>query len=262
MNAETKEKIAEQLFQAEKNAEEVDKFTADHPELDVEVAYDIQDLLLEKKLADSKSSLAGYKLGLTSEAKMKQMNVDEPCYGVLHHNMEISDGATVSLEPFIHPKIEPEIAFVFEKDLTGPYVSITDVLQATAYVAPALEIIDSRYRNFKFTLPDVVADNASSSRYIIGNSFHDPNDVDLALLGMVYRQNGKIVATGTGAAVIGHPARAIAWMANKLIERGQSVKAGDVVLSGAIGEAIMIEPGDVFTLTSDGIGSVQVSFTD
>lgn len=260
MNAETKEKIAEQLFQAEKNAEEVDKFTADHPELDVETAYDIQDILLEKKLADSKSSLAGYKLGLTSEAKMKQMNVNEPCYGVLHHNMEVSEGTTISLDPFIHPKIEPEIAFVFEKDLDGPYVSVTDVLQATAYVAPALEIIDSRYRDFKFTLPDVIADNASSSRYIVGNSYHNPDDFDLALLGMVYKQNGNIVSTSTGASVMGHPARAIAWMANKLIERGQSVKAGDVVLSGALGEAIMIEPGDVFSLTSDGIGAVEVAF--
>lgn len=262
MDAQTKEKIAEQLYQAEKQAFEVDKFTADHPELDADVAYEIQDILLEKRIKGYNTHQVGYKLGLTSEAKMKQMNVDEPCYGVLHQDMELQEGSPISLKPFIHAKVEPEIAFVFDKDLEGPYVSVTDVLDATKFIAPALEVIDSRYRDFKFTLPDVIADNASSSGYIIGNSYHDPAKFDIALMGMVYRKNGQIVSTGTGAAVMGHPARAIAWMANKLIASGKSVKKGDVVLSGALGEAIMVEPGDVFSLSFDGIGSVEVSFKE
>ena len=259
MDIERKEQIATELFEAEKDAVEVDMFTAMHPDLDIDTAYEIQQLLLEKKIAAGETRVTGRKLGLTSEAKMKQMNVNEPCFGTLLANMAHSEGETLSLDPFIHPKIEPEIAFIFKEPLEGTYISVTDVMNATGVIAPALEVIDSRYRDFKFTLPDVIADNASSSRYIIGNQFHDPKQFDLSLMGMVFQKNGEIVSTGTGAAVMGHPARPIAWMANKLIEMGQSIQAGDVVLSGALGEAMMLEAGDVISLSFDGIGSVGVS---
>lgn len=261
MDNNTKETIAEALFQAEKQVEEVDMFTADHADLTVDTAYDVQDLLLEKRLADRGSHYVGRKLGLTSEAKMKQMNVNEPCYGTLHSDMECQANQPISLERFIHPKIEPEIAFIFNKRLEGPHVTVADVLDATEYITPALEIIDSRYRNFKFTLPDVIADNASSSGYILGRNYYSPDNFDLALMGMVFKKNGKIVQTGTGAAVMGHPARAIAWMANKLIARGETIEAGEVVLSGALGEAILLEPNDVISLSFDGIGEVSASFT-
>jgi len=189
------------------------------------------------------------------------MGVHEPTYGVLLENMQLFEGEPISIKPFIHAKIEPEIAFIFDKEVTGPTVSVTDILAATAYIAPAMEIIDSRYRNFNFTLPDVVADNSSSSRYIFGEKFYRVEDIDLRLMGMVFKQNGKIVATSAGASVMGHPARAIAWMANKLVERGQSIKPGEIVLSGALSEAFTVSPGDHFSVSFDGIGSLEAAFT-
>ena len=135
-------------------------------------------------------------------------------------------------------------------------------MDATAYIAPAIEIIDSRYRNFNFTLPDVIADNSSSSRYLFGEKFYRVEDVDLRLMGMVFKKNGEIVATSAAASVMGHPARAIAWTANKLVERGQSIQPGEVVLSGAYRKHLLSSPGDHFTVSFDGIGSLEAAFTE
>ena len=135
-------------------------------------------------------------------------------------------------------------------------------MDATAYIAPAVEIIDSRYRNFNFTLPDVIADNSSSSRYLIGESFRKVDEVDLRLMGMVFKKNSEVIATSAGAAVMGHPARAIAWMANKLNQRGQSILPGEVVLSGALSEAFTIEQGDHFSVCFDRLGTLEISFKE
>jgi len=255
------DQIVQDLFKAERDGCEVDKFVDQFPELNVELAYDIQEKLIEKKCQEEKTKVSGRKLGLTSRAKQEMMDVHEPTYGVLLENMQLFEGEPISIKPFIHAKIEPEIAFIFDKEVTGPTVSVTDILAATAYIAPAMEIIDSRYRNFNFTLPDVVADNSSSSRYIFGENFYRVEDLDLRLMGMVFKHNGEIVATSAGASVMGHPARAIAWMANKLIERGQSIKPGEIVLSGALSEAFMVSPGDHFSVSFDGIGSLEAAFT-
>lgn len=252
--------IASKLYDAEKSVHEVDKFTTEFPELDVSLAYDVQDRLIEKKCAEENTKISGRKLGLTSKSKQKMMGVHEPTYGVLLENMQLFEGEQISIEPFIHAKIEPEIAFVFDKEIKGETVSITDILDATAYIAPAMEIIDSRYRNFDFTLADVVADNSSSSRYLIGEKFYQVDDVDLRLMGMVFKKNSEIVATSAGASVMGHPARAIAWMANKIIKRGTSIKPGEVVLSGALSEAFTIKAGDHFSVSFDGIGSLEAAF--
>jgi len=254
--------IAMKLHEAESNRFEVDKFTDDYDELNVEFAYEVQERLIEIKCEKERTKLAGRKLGLTSKSKQEMMGVHEPTYGVLLENMELIEGEKVSIEPFIHAKVEPEIAFVFDRDVKGDAISVTDILQATAYIAPAMEIIDSRYRNFNFTLADVVADNSSSSRYIIGDSFGKVEEVDLRLMGMVFRKNSEVIATSAGASVMGHPARAIAWMANKLAERGQSIRAGEVVLSGALSEAFTIEASDHFSVSFDGIGSLEVQFTE
>ena len=141
-------------------------------------------------------------------------------------------------------------------------MTVAEILAATAYIAPALEIIDSRFEKFSFTLADAIADNSSSSRFIIGERFYKPDQVDLRLMGMVFKKNGEVIATGAGAAVMGHPARAIAWMANKLRKTGQSIKPGEVVLSGAISASATIAPGDHFSASFDGIGSIEVNFTE
>ena len=256
------DQIAHELYKAEKDVYEVDKFVDQFPELDAELAYQVQDRLIEKKCAAENTKIAGRKLGLTSRAKQEMMGVREPTYGVLLENMQLFEGETVSVKPFIHAKIEPEIAFIFDKEVKGPSVSVTDILAATAYIAPAMEVIDSRYRDFKFTLADVIADNSSSSRYIYGEKFYRVDDVDLRLMGMVFKKNGEIIATSAGASVMGHPARAVAWMANKLVERGQSIQPGEVVLSGALSEAFTISPGDHFSVSFGGIGALEVGFTE
>ncbi|MBN6185381.1 fumarylacetoacetate hydrolase family protein [Aneurinibacillus sp. BA2021] len=256
----TVEAIAEELFAAEAEGREVEMFANRYPELDATLAYSVQERLIEMKCERQKTYIRGRKLGLTSIAKQKMMGVHEPLYGVLLGDMELVSHEPISLQPFIHAKIEPEIAFVFDRDMKGP-VSVPDVLAATAYVLPAFEIIDSRYRDFKFTLADVIADNASSSRFILGDRLVKPSALDLRVTGVVCKRNGQVIATSTGAAVMGHPARAVAWMINKLTERGQCVKAGEVVLSGALTEAFRIEENDVFSVGFDGLGSVQAVFT-
>jgi 2-oxo-3-hexenedioate decarboxylase len=252
------EQLAVRCKDAEEQAFEITKLTDEYPNLSVHEAYAIQHKLIQLKQAEGKK-IIGRKLGLTSVAKQKMMGIHEPTYGVLLENMALDQEEPISLQPLIHPKIEPEIAFVLNRDVKGP-VSVPEVLAATAYVMPAFEIIDSRYRNFKFTLPDVIADNSSSSRFILGDRIRKPDQLDLRLMGAVFKKNGKVIATSTGASVMGHPARAVAWMINKLAERGQSVKAGEVVLSGALTEAIMIEENNVFSVSFDGLGTVQAMF--
>ncbi|WP_156291364.1 2-keto-4-pentenoate hydratase [Oceanobacillus salinisoli] len=254
--------IAKELYDAEKNKTAVDKFVDQYPELDEALAYQIQDRLVEMKEEAEQTKRVGWKLGLTSKAKQEMMGVHEPSYGVLLESMQLNEGEPISISPFIHAKAEPEIAFVLNKELKGPHVSVADVLAATAYVAPAIEIIDSRFYGFKFTLADAVSDNSSSSKFMIGERFYNPENVDLRLMGFVYRQNGEVAATGAGAAVMGHPARAVAWLANKLYQVGKSLKPGEVILSGSLSAALEIKPGDQFTASFDGIGFVQAVFTE
>lgn len=256
------DQIAQELFEAEANRQEVDKMTEKYSELTSDNAYEVQRKLVDLKVEKEQTRRTGYKLGLTSQAKQQMMGVHEPTYGELLESMQLHEGERVSVAPFIHAKAEPEIAFIFNKELKGTAISTTEVLEATAYIAPALEIIDSRYRNFNFTLTDVIADNSSSSRYIFGETFFRPEDVDLRLIGMVFKKNGEIVSTSAGASVMGHPARAIAWMVKKMAASGQSIKPGDVVLSGALAEAVTIEAGDTFSVEFDGIGSLDLSFKE
>ncbi|MFD3445902.1 2-keto-4-pentenoate hydratase [Microbacteriaceae bacterium 4G12] len=253
--------IARKLYTAERDSQAVTKFTDQYPDLNAETAYSVQERLIEIKCSEEQAEVVGYKLGLTSKAKQEMMGVHEPTYGVLLENMQVQDSEVIKLSQFIHPKIEPEIAFIFNKELKGP-VSVPEVLAATAYVAPALEVIDSRYENFRFTLVDVIADNSSSSRFIIGETFTSPSDIDLKLCGMVFKKNGEIMDTGAGAAVMGHPARAIAWMINKLTARGQTIQPGDIVLSGALCGAVTAEDKDLFTVSIDGLGSVSAKFSE
>ncbi|OZI10720.1 4-oxalocrotonate decarboxylase [Bacillaceae bacterium SAS-127] len=262
VTAEWMDQVAEELFEAESQAQEVDKMTARFLELNAENAYEIQRKLIKLKEEREQTRRSGYKLGLTSRAKQEMMGVHEPTYGVLLENMQLLEGEQVSVAPFIHAKIEPEIAFVFDKEVKGSAITTAAILEATAYIAPAMEIIDSRYRHFNFTLADVIADNSSSSRYIFGEKLYRPIDVDLRLMGMVFKKNGEIESTSAGASVMGHPARAVAWMANKLAATGQSIQAGDVVLSGALAGAVTIAPGDHFSVHFDGIGSLDITFKE
>jgi 2-oxo-3-hexenedioate decarboxylase len=255
MNKATVKEIAQFLIHAEVEKQEVTRITSKYPDLSVETAYEIQEQLVQLKL-EAGYRIVGPKMGLTSQAKMKQMNVSDPIYGYIFDYM-VLNGAEIQLKDFIHPKVEAEIAFVLGKDIEGPEVTGAQVLAATEYVIPALEIIDSRYENFQFTLPDVIADNASSSKVVFGSSIKRPEAFELDLLGVTLSINGQIKDLGAGAAVVGHPANSVAMLANMLARKGLKLKAGQTILSGGITGAHMLNSGDVVSAKFDGMGTVD-----
>ena len=244
--------IASQLVQAAETRTATTPF-ADELGVTVDAAYDIQDRTLE--LLDQPVIAA--KLGLTSVAKQQQMNVSEALYGWMTESMTI-DGS-FARNRFIQPRAEPEIAFRTGADLAGPDVTAEQVLAATESVMPAVDILDSRFTGYKFTLADVAADNSSAGGYVIGEPLAISSD--LSLTGCVFEKNGEIVATAAGAAVMDHPAEAMAWFVRKLHQRGRTLPAGSLVLAGAWTAAFAMEPGDVVVATFDHYGSVEVRCT-
>lgn len=255
----TIQKLAKHCEDAELNAQEITKITDDYPEMTYEDAYDIQWTARAAKEARG-TKIVGMKMGLTSQAKMKQMGVPNPCYGYLADYFAYGDGAEIAIDELIHPKVEAEIAFVLKDDLTGPGCHIGDVLAATDFVMPAVEVIDSRYKDFKFDLKSVIADNSSSSRYVTGGRARKVEDLDLKTLGVVMEINGEVVQLGAGAAVLGHPATAIAMLANMMGERGEVLKAGTYILSGAITAAMSVKKGDNVTVKFQDLGSLSMKF--
>jgi 2-oxo-3-hexenedioate decarboxylase len=225
--------LASQLIQAEEARAAIPPFPDRHPDIDVDTAYATQWAFVESKL-DAGEQLTGAKLGLTSRAKQQAMGVAEPLYGWITSGMISPYGEPVDRGRLIHPRVEPEIAFLLGRDVTAP-ATITSVLAATEAVFAAVDILDSRYENFRFTLPDVIADNASAAKIVLGPQARRPAElVDLRLIGCVLRTGGKVAATAAGAAVSGHPAAAVAWLANRLGPRSQSLRAGWLVLSGGL----------------------------
>jgi 2-oxo-3-hexenedioate decarboxylase len=255
----TIEQLAEHLENCELQARDTHKITDDHPGMDWDDAYAIQDCILARKLARG-GRLVGYKAGLTSHAKMKQMGIETPVFGFLADSYSVSEGASVKMAELIHPKVEPEIAFVLKRPLKGPGCHIGSVLAATDFVLPGIEIIDSRYRDFKFDLKSVVADNTSAARFVVGGRVLRPEAVDMRTVGMVLEKNGQTVALAAGAAVLGHPAAAVAMLANHLGRRGQEIPAGSLILSGGVTEAVSVAASDHVCLRVQGMGSVSLRF--
>ncbi len=257
----TYEKIAQYLVKAETEKYEVERVTAKmKSDLTVEEGYIIQENIVKTKLAEGRKVI-GPKMGLTSRAKMEQMNVNEPIYGYVFDYMVIENGGTVHLSELIHPKVEAEVAFMIGEDIEGPGVTGVQVLAATDYIIPALEVIDSRYKSFQFTLPDVIADNASTSRVIFGNTIKKPTELELDLMGVGLYINGDLKEFGAGAAVLGHPAHSIAMLANMLAKKGRKIEAGDVILAGGITGAVMLTEGDYVVGKFDGLPDVQFQVT-
>ncbi|WP_426357521.1 2-oxo-3-hexenedioate decarboxylase [Pseudocolwellia sp. HL-MZ19] len=253
------EKLAEHLENAELQAYEVTKITDDYPDMTFEDAEDIQWEIRRRKEARG-NKIVGMKMGLTSWAKMKQMGVEKPCYGFLADYFSVPDGGEIKHDELIHPKIEAELAFVTKKALKGPGVHIADVLAATDFVMPAVEVIDSRYKDFKFDLKSVIADNSSSTRFITGGQMKPVSELDLKTLGVVMEINGEVVEVGAGAAVLGHPAASVAMLANMLGERGEELPAGSFVMIGAITAAVQVNKGDNFTVKYQGLGTLSGKF--
>lgn len=252
-------KLAEYLETAELEAYDVTKVTDKYPSMDFEDAYNVQDEIRRRKI-ERGNKIVGYKAGLTSRAKMKQMGVEEPTYGFLADYFQQPDGAEIDTDSLIHPKVEAEIAFVTKKPLKGPGVHVGTVMAATDFVIPTVEIIDSRYKDFRFDLVSVVADNSSSSRFVVGGQMADPSDMDLRNLGVVLERNGEIVEVGAGAAVMAHPANSVAWLANSLGERGEEIPAGSLILTGGITAAVTVNKGDSVNVRYQGLGAVTMRF--
>ncbi|MGI8384236.1 2-keto-4-pentenoate hydratase [Robertmurraya sp. P23] len=247
------------LADAEKTGVGTNPLTILDPNLSVTEAYHIQLENIQMKVEQGQK-IIGKKIGLTSLAMQKLLGVDEPDYGHLLDIMEVANGGVISIEKVLQPKVEAELAFVLKKDLIGPNITTLDVLQATDYILPALEIVDSRVKDWKIKLPDTIADNASSGFYVLGDKKAKVDEINLELLGMVLSKNNEIVNTGVGAAALGNPATCVAWLANKLSEFGIPLKAGEIIFSGALSAAADAQGGDTFSARFAHLGEVKVNF--
>ena len=254
-------RLCERVEGAQTRAYAIPKLTDEYPAMTVADGYAVQAALRRRFIAQG-HKLIGWKAGLTSKAKMVQMGVNVPSIGFLTDRMARPENSAINTSDLVHPRAECEVAFVTKKTLKGPNCTRQDVLDATDYVLPAVEIIDSRFSGFKFDLPSVIADNGSSARYVGGGRARYPADIDLSTLGVVMEKNGEIVATGASAAVLGHPAEAIAMLVNILAEQGEILPAGSFVMSGAITEAIPVKPGDNIVARFQELGSVSVRFIE
>lgn len=248
--------IATTLDEAALHGQSVPMISLEHAELTTTEAYAIQRLSMARR-ARRGDHLVGMKMGLTSRGKMEQMGVHSPIYGHLTQRMLRSDGATLSHARHVHPRIEPEIAFLLDAPLSGP-TTAAQAMRAVGGVVAALEVIDSRYKDFQFSLPDVVADNGSSTKFILGDTVRHPEDLDVGNLGMVMEVNGVAVQVGSSAAVYEHPAHSLAALANMLHEVGEQLHAGQIILTGGATAAVALSPGDRVRLRVAGLGSASV----
>ena len=257
MSALDVEALADRLARLRREGTAGKGLTVDHPELDVEAAYRVQEAGVRLLVAAGERHL-GWKLGLTSRAKQRQMGVEEPLYGELTDAMLLDVGEPLTAADHIQPRVEPEIAFLIGSDLAGARVGAAQVLAATAAVTPAIDVLDSRYAGYSFTLPDVVADNASAARVVLGGTRHPAGGIDLRLVGCVLERGGRLLSTAAGAAALGHPAAAVAWLVRALARRGRGLLAGDLVLSGGLTEAVPVAQGEVVVASFDRLGTVEL----
>ncbi|GAB4400511.1 MAG: fumarylacetoacetate hydrolase family protein [Rhodoferax sp.] len=259
MTPQTIETLGDELYDALTHGHVVEPLTARHAEITMEDAYAIQQRLNARRLTAGERVI-GKKIGVTSQAVMNMLGVDQPDFGLLTDAMVYNEGEAIAASRLIQPKAEGEIAFVLKKDLKGPGVTAADVLAATEGVMACFEIVDSRIRDWKIKIQDTVADNASCGVFVLGDRLVDARTVDLHTCGMVLEKNGEIAVTGAGAATMGSPLTAVAWLANTLGRMGVALKAGEVILSGALGAMVPVQRGDSLRVTVGGIGGCSVRF--
>lgn len=252
--------IVRQLLHAEAQRAPLPPLTETYPGLTPQDAYAVQLAWVEARTAAG-AKVAGKKIGLTNPKIQEMFGVREPDYGHLLDVMFVESGGVIPLSSLLQPRVEAEVAFILRRDLQGPRVTREAVLEATESVLPALEIIDSRIRDWKIALPDTIADNASSGRVVVNRAAaRPPAGLDLAAITMTLERNGAEISRGMSAAVQGHPATAVAWLANKLAEFSVTLKAGELIMSGAITGAFPVSPDDQFRAHLNGLGVVEVAF--
>jgi 2-keto-4-pentenoate hydratase len=255
-----RERAASALAAAEHARTPIQPLTERWPALTVDDAYEIQVLNVRRR-ADAGATVKGHKVGLTAKAMQEMLGVDEPDYGVLLDDMLMSDDEVVDTSRFCAPRVEIEVAFILGARLVGPGCTAADVVAATDHVVPAIELIDSRIADWRITLADTIADNASSARVVLADAPTPPTRVDLASITGRLLLNDDVVETGSTSAVLGDPAAAVAWLANKVHEHGVALEAGEVVMPGSCTRAVDVHAGDVVRAEFEHLGSVSLRFS-
>lgn len=257
--------LATRLEEAEQSRTQIDQFSLQHPEMTIEDGYAVQRAWVKQKIAGGRRMI-GHKIGLTSRAMQRSSNIDEPDYGALLDDMLFPDGQDIPIDRFIEPRVEVELAFILKNQLAGPGVTIFDVLNATDYVVPAIEIIDARIARIdKATgttrkVFDTISDNAANAGLVLGGRPVKPDDIDLRWVSALIHRNGVIEDSGVAAAVLGHPAHGPAWLANKLAPYGEKLQAGEIILGGSFTAPVFAKPGDSFHVDYGSLGSISVRF--
>jgi len=253
-----RKKAADILMQAEKDRKQAVQLSITWPNIEIEDSYAISTEVANRKIAAG-AKLIGHKVGLTSKAMQRSSQIDEPDYGYLLDDMMIADGAKVRHADFCRPRVEIELAFVLGKALRGPGVGLTDVLRATEYVVPALEIVDARLQDQR-KIFDTVADNGAAAGIVVGGRPVGPLDVDLRWVGGIMYKNSEIEETGLAAGVLGHPALGVAWLANKLGQHGTTLEPGHIVLAGSFTRVVFAQQGDTLHGDFGPLGGIALQF--
>ena len=257
--------LAARLDEAEKSRQQIAHFSREHPGMTIEDGYRVQRAWVTKKQAAGRR-LIGHKIGLTSRAMQRSSNIDEPDYGALLDDMLFADKSDIPTTRFIEPRVEVELAFILKDDLAGPGCTLENVLAATDWVTPAIEIIDARIRRIDpetgatRKVFDTISDNAANAGLVLGGERVRPNSVDLQWVGALLRRNDVIEESGVAAAVLGHPALGVAWLANKLAPWGETLRAGEIILGGSFTAPVFAAPGDRFEVDYHTLGTISVRF--
>ena len=259
LRSDTRVELAAELAEAERTRVPRGPLSSVHPDIDVVDAYEIQLINIRRRVAGG-SVVVGHKVGLSSQAMQTMMGVDEPDYGHLLAEMEVFEDVGVNTSRYLYPRVEVEVGFILADDLPGASCTEDDVLAATAAFVPAIELIDTRIKDWKIGLCDTIADNASSAGFVLGQQRVSPKDVDITAIDAILTRGGEVVAEGRSDAVLGNPVTAVAWLARKVDGFGVRLKAGDIVLPGSCTRAIDAHPGDAFVADFAGLGSVRLSF--
>ncbi|SJN13245.1 2-oxo-hepta-3-ene-1,7-dioic acid hydratase [Leucobacter sp. 7(1)] len=251
--------IADELVQADIDRAILPKLTARYPDMVIEDSYAIQKVWSDRRIAQG-AKLVGHKIGLTSKVMQLATGISEPDYGVIHDDMVFESGAVLEFDRYSNVRIEVELAFVLNKPLAGPGVTIFDVLDATAYVVPALEVLNSHLELEGRTIVDTISDNAAMGAMVVGGRPVKVDEVDLSWVPALLYRNQTIEDSGVAGAILGHPAMGVAWLANKLAQHGQSLEAGEIILAGSFTKPMWVERGDTIHADYNELGSVTCRF--
>lgn len=259
LTAATRDELAADLAQAERSRQPIAPLTTARPDIDVVDAYEIQLINIRQRVAEG-ARVVGHKVGLSSKVMQQMMGVDEPDYGHLLDEMQVFEDTPVKAAKYLFPRVEVEVGFILAADLPGAECTEDDVLAATEALVPAIELIDTRIKDWQIKICDTIADNASSAGFVLGAARVRPADIDVKAIDAKLTRNGELIAEGRSDAVLGNPVTAVAWLSRKVESFGVRLKKGDIVLPGSCTFAVDANPGDEFVADFAGLGAVRLSF--